>query len=946
MVRKPIFIFLINLFFIYYINGLSISGYLQEDSTFYLYGDFAGNSPLTLKVYMGPIEYNDKDITLSGDAKTISFILKEGSKNKDLILYDIFGNTEYNEVVLKPKITQVTPSPLPTWSTTSLQIYGTYIDAATGPSNIVVYQDEKPIDFSAASNILTVTPNQGAGRSIFTVMVDGKKSDGFYAYYVAHTITLITNPIYSSLDYLTITGNNFSPNSKIDTKIKFGNNYCSEIISFSITTLEAKCDNSVPYTGNIIVEVNINGVPVSGTTFYAPISASSTAVLLDGSIELSIRNYSPGTTFKLSGIDVTSYCILTKKNGTVSDFSCDIPNNVKINSGPVEYQDALGIRAISTIDLIPYPTSFEPNLDYKFPTQGQKLTIFGKYLNKDDSQGSSNEVKVHYGSNTYDSNNIEFIDANTFKFQIPSGSGNTNPLFFTSHSFTNALKSFNIIYKNPSIYSSNINNNIVTLNGNDFGDDKGLITIWYNDNKIPTDSIQLTVPHQQIQFSSSSSPRLFNITVNGLSSPDYIQPKVISSSSLFPNNPGNITITASDFQQNDLKVYVSNIECLNPYAPDLTTIICHYDASVKPDQFGRALNISITSVGLTGTNEVFYYYDTNIECPFKCSNHGACNNKTGECLCNDGWKGLYCQEASGSVQLPPPIIDENGNTIIIGGSLNFTVSILYLRENNILGEQVRYLSFSKDLTWDNRTKINETKHYYKGKFIDNGPTVELDVNYYKEETLFNFAGEEITIPSNSMKYVISISNYQFDSTTNTLEVIYSSKTKLHSSNDCKSIKTNDEYYSSNNDTQEESINWFQVNSADTSFQTKFSKRVFVDDKVRKSTTKILNYNDPIYSDFNKTNNIQDNDENDYNKLISIGMPYFSNKVSMDPSFSALLRSPTDSCNKKNWKLPLILTLCIVGGAIIVIITAIVIKRNRSKLLEKNFIIKLRRLRYK
>ncbi|EGC34711.1 hypothetical protein DICPUDRAFT_34543 [Dictyostelium purpureum] len=411
----------------------------------------------------------------------------------------------------------------------------------------------------------------------------------------------------------------------------------------------------------------------------------------------------------------------------------------------------------------------------------------------------------------------------------------------------------------------------------------------------------------------------------------FQEPKVIKSTSLFYNAPGNITITAESFLSNSLEVYVSNVSCSNPVAIDNNHIRCFYDASVPPNQDQTSLTISILSNNMLGKNQVFYYYEP-LKCPNNCSSdQGVCNPINGNCACKEGFDGIDCSIPK-QKPLPPPIVDGNGNSIISGGTLNFTVSIVYLRELDISSSPVKTLSMS-NVQWDNKTRSNSTDSYYKGTFENDTATIELDVTYYKDAYEYDFAGDIVSIPSNSIKYVITISNWQFESPLNTLQVIYNSKTKKYYDDGCNVYQASSNSGGSTN----ESVSWFQLVSGGSVMDAKFSRRMFVDDTVRKSEVSVLPIDDPLYLLLNT------NDEY-YNRLTSINTPFFSQRVVLDPSFNSIIRTSSDNKCENKWKVPVVASVCAAGGvALIAGVSGVLRSKYKNRIFQKNFAKKMNTL---
>ncbi|KAN0044669.1 hypothetical protein ACTA71_006188 [Dictyostelium dimigraforme] len=416
----------------------------------------------------------------------------------------------------------------------------------------------------------------------------------------------------------------------------------------------------------------------------------------------------------------------------------------------------------------------------------------------------------------------------------------------------------------------------------------------------------------------------------------YQEPKIIQSTSLFYQVPGLINITVESYSPNNLQIFVSDSECTNPIVLLNKQIQCNYKADVPPNPNGKSLNITVISNQMVGINEVFYY-NKRYECPNNCSNHGICNFINGQCQCSKDWQSIDCSQEK-QLPLPEPIINDNGETILSGNNnINFTVSITYLREIDFNDQTVKVLSL-KDIKWNNRTQIGNNESYFNGTFENDPVQVELGVTYYKDEESIDFAGDTILIPSNSMKYIILISNWNFSSSTNNLQVIYNSQTTAYYDDGCNIIWANSSSDVNQGSKVSESVTWFQLVSGNSAMDAKFSRRMFVDERVRMASVSILNSNDPLYSLANQSDS--------YNKLIAITTPYFKSNVKLDPSFSLLIQpsTSTSECNKNKWKVPVIAVLCSVGGAaIIATIAGVIYKNKKNKKLKSKLVLKLKNL---
>ncbi|KAF2071947.1 hypothetical protein CYY_006741 [Polysphondylium violaceum] len=404
---------------------------------------------------------------------------------------------------------------------------------------------------------------------------------------------------------------------------------------------------------------------------------------------------------------------------------------------------------------------------------------------------------------------------------------------------------------------------------------------------------------------------------------DYQSPIVISATSLLYKSPGNVTINAQNIAHPST-VTIGGKECTNAKLLDSEHIQCFYDGSVAANDKQDPLKITVTSYHLSGSNDVFLYLAEK-GCPGtpECSGNGVCNRETGVCKCfNETVTTNDCSVVDENVL--PPITDDNGETTIPGLKFNFTIAITHLREINLQEQSVKVLKVST-IKWNDRYKLSDTTSYYKGGF-DNDPAVlELKVTYFDSLSNIDFAGDILSMPANSIKYEISVSKWSFDNSFNYLQVIYNSKAEKTTIYNCIEVPTNITKLNV------DSLSWFQVNAGGSTLNAKFSDRIIVDKRITKSSVRLLDNTDPLYQDVSA-------DPTKFNVLTALSTPYFTEKVVIDPNFSALLRSETTTAcsTKQKWKIPVIVALCSAGGVAIATGAAIFYKKKISmKKLEKS-----------
>ncbi|KYR02378.1 EGF-like domain-containing protein [Tieghemostelium lacteum] len=397
----------------------------------------------------------------------------------------------------------------------------------------------------------------------------------------------------------------------------------------------------------------------------------------------------------------------------------------------------------------------------------------------------------------------------------------------------------------------------------------------------------------------------------------YQSPIIRRSTELYFNQPGNVTITGDNFAQVTPVVTIGTIPCTNPFVLSTSILVCHFSANVTSEN-GESLDVSVTVDSLTGSNQVFFY-TLDKDCEKNCSGHGDCDRTTSTCTCYTGFTGSDCS-IKNNTKPEPPKTDGNGNTNLPGQSVNFNISLAFIREKKFDDSIVKVL----DLTTMNiieQKLVPPNISFFKGIFNNNNVSVQFNVTYYPTQTTIDFAGEPIQQPSNSIKYQISIFDWDFEEQTNHLELIYKSSTPSVSELNCEETKTN----STNNI---DNYRGYKIQAGSDLFETKFSDRMIVDNRLLKSRISQLPESDPLYQ---QISNNQDSEQDELSILISLSTPYFRYYCTLDPNFSVLLTTEStndNDCESKNkWKLPVIIVLTVVGGLSIIIAIIILIKKK-------------------
>jgi len=257
---------------------------------------------------------------------------------------------------------------------------------------------------------------------------------------------------------------------------------------------------------------------------------------------------------------------------------------------------------------------------------------------------------------------------------------------------------------------------------------------------------------------------------------------------------------------------------------------------------------------------------------------GTCISPLKGCQCFYPYTGIDCNSIIIIIPQPPvnptqPNTSLDFNTTLPNGEnvkYSSLVSVVSLREYSD-DRIVKEYNFDKWIL----TNISNTEFIYSATINQDTPLptfVNVTIRWFEKEQNITFAKEILNMKPSSMKYLVNISQYSFESSVNYLQlVMYAS---IQSDNNDNLICSSKEYFSSTNDqTQYEYIN-LQVDSH--SLVGRFIKRGMIDGRPRSTTN--------VFLDSNK-NPMTISSSQAY---IGINIPYFKNLVELDPDFSVLI----------------------------------------------------------
>ncbi|KYQ93425.1 hypothetical protein DLAC_06115 [Tieghemostelium lacteum] len=423
------------------------------------------------------------------------------------------------------------------------------------------------------------------------------------------------------------------------------------------------------------------------------------------------------------------------------------------------------------------------------------------------------------------------------------------------------------------------------------------------------------------------------------------------------NQRGNVTVVGSNFGEIIDSVAIGGRACTSFQRVTSGKVLCDFDGLAPVSNPSIGLEVSIV-FGDQNPKRNAFFYTKKIPCPgvtTPCSSHGTCNENNGQCTCESGYDAFDCSVQVPTPSTPPPKpVSTDNSTIIIGSnttssssddnessqpSYNFKVGITHIRELTFSGDIVRVLSLVTDIKWVELKEFSENKTlYYRGIFPEKSSLVlEVYTTYYEEPSNYVFGGEDFHISRNSMKLLIHMFNYTFDKETNSLEVIYLSKTSNSISYDCETVQSIPNF--GGGDTSDnQTIDWFEINSGGAIFKASFSRRMIVDNRYRLSKVIVLPSTDTLY----QLSTASTNEE--FNLYTAIVTPYFENDCYLDPNFAVLTTVDYQdkngkTCNENDefprWKIATIVVCAGVGFISLIIILVYVFYQKSLNLRIKS-----------
>ncbi|KAM9991782.1 hypothetical protein ACTFIZ_012436 [Dictyostelium cf. discoideum] len=371
----------------------------------------------------------------------------------------------------------------------------------------------------------------------------------------------------------------------------------------------------------------------------------------------------------------------------------------------------------------------------------------------------------------------------------------------------------------------------------------------------------------------------------------------------------------------------------------------------------QSITLTQNSITYTGNN-IFHYTELTYNCPKDCSNNGKCNTLTGQCKCNSGWGGYDCNSkkttqpststssttaapssTTGSTETPTPtstpiieipksnttINEDLGSAIINNQQTTYEISILSLIEIDFSNNIVNTFNLSNQWT----TSVSTDNIYKFTQTIQETCIITYTIEEIKTEREYQWAGLDLTLDKDSIKISVSIKNYTFNSVLNNLQLRFESlvgdnNKNTQENNECNNKDT--EVDTSEID-KNQLLNYVTISRNQKVLYGRFINRVISDSRQTFITTSVIPNN---------------NNNNKQSVIIGLNLPHCTNECLIDPDFSVLVSSSYQECSsdlnngRASWVLPVAIVVPCVAVAAIVIISAVLYKKNRlSFLIAKN-----------
>ncbi|KAN0028237.1 hypothetical protein ACTFIV_010076 [Dictyostelium citrinum] len=371
-------------------------------------------------------------------------------------------------------------------------------------------------------------------------------------------------------------------------------------------------------------------------------------------------------------------------------------------------------------------------------------------------------------------------------------------------------------------------------------------------------------------------------------------------------------------------VLIGNLNCIVT-SINQSTIQCNLGAGTGTKNI-KITNSVHSNVVFNG-NGLFNYQNPIKSCPNSCTslNNGKCNSNTGECQCNDKFRGFDCSTPITIIDTAPTtntsIDKDTGEATISNQNTNYEISIISLNEISIDGSIIKSHPLKGNWSIDNSTTTSNSNIFkFSQQLINNTCTITYTIEEIKlKDKSFTFGTTTFTVEKDSIKLSVLVKDYQYQSSLNTLQLIFYSAVGDDSNsnkNDCNKQETSIDTSNANN---QQVSNYIQISKNSKTLVGRFINQVIADSRPTFMSSTIINDNN-------------NNDKSTSSIKIGLNLPH-CNECLIDPDFSILV-SPDfkDSCdqssNKNKWLIPVAVVVPVVGCAAIAVVSILLFKKYK------------------
>ncbi|KAN0025502.1 hypothetical protein ACTFIU_001779 [Dictyostelium citrinum] len=353
------------------------------------------------------------------------------------------------------------------------------------------------------------------------------------------------------------------------------------------------------------------------------------------------------------------------------------------------------------------------------------------------------------------------------------------------------------------------------------------------------------------------------------------------------------------------------------------------------------VSVNVTQNGYTWFKKNYFNYIIPVQnCPNNCNGDksGTCDTNIGQCICKSGYGGIDCTPLIQETIIPisnSSIDLETGVSKISNEQTNYEIKVIALLELDLDGNTV--LKHPLVNSWSiDENESTKPGQYAFSQLLDSNKNCKLvtTIEEVTKDTQYSFAGVNFLVVANSLKLTVSINNYTFISSLNSLQLQIESLVSILPPTKNEDNNCNDKSQSTitsidtSGITTDSILNYITIEKNNKIFTGRFINKLLSDGRSTFFSSEVVS-------------------RNNESLVIGLNLPHCSNCV-VDPDFSVLVSSSfktsncddTNSNNKNNWKIPVAVVVSVVGFSLIVVISLIIIKRHRTFIKVKLSTIKL------